>query len=54
MIVPPSTSGNAAAKFAEIRGFGSGTLPDLLVTIPLGGYVNTSEEVAALRAKQFP
>jgi hypothetical protein len=47
-------SGNAAAKFAEIRGFEWGTLPDLLVTISLGGYVNTSEEVAALRAKQFP
>ena len=47
-------SGNAAAKFAEISAFGSGTLPDLLVAVPLGGHVNTREEVPAFRAKYFP
>jgi hypothetical protein len=44
-------SGNEAAKFAPISAFEWGTIPDLLLTMPLGGYVNTREEVAALRAK---
>ena len=47
-------SGNAAAKFAKCSIFVWGTLPDLFVTNPLGGYVNTREEVAALRAKNVP
>jgi hypothetical protein len=47
-------SGICGAKFAKRFGFGWGTLPDLLVTIPLGGYVNMREKVAALRAKNLP
>ena len=39
---------------AQTSVFGSGTLPDLLVTISLGGSVNTREKVAALRLKTSP
>ena len=46
-------SGNAAAKFAKCSIFVWGTLPDLLVRNPLGDCVNTREEVAALRVKNF-